>query len=59
MRPRLRPGPGRGRASLILYVGHEQSDDVWVLDTSDHSVVAQIPVGRKPIDVVYVSGVGR
>ncbi|MBI3964177.1 MAG: hypothetical protein HY329_00970 [Chloroflexi bacterium] len=37
-----------------LYVGHERSNDVWVLNTADHAIVGKVPVGKKPIDVVYV-----
>jgi YVTN family beta-propeller protein len=37
-----------------LYVGHERTSDVWVLDTTALDAVAIIPVGEKPIDVVYV-----
>ncbi|MBI4589447.1 MAG: hypothetical protein HY725_11455 [Candidatus Rokubacteria bacterium] len=36
----------------ILYVGHEVSNDVAVVDTTIDRVVATIPVGKRPIDVV-------
>ncbi len=35
-----------------LYVGHEISNDVAVVDTTTDTVVATIPVGKRPIDVV-------
>lgn len=36
----------------FLYVGHEVSNDVAVVDTATDQVVATIPVGKRPIDVV-------
>ncbi len=36
----------------FLYVGHEISNDVAVVDTATDAVVATIPVGKRPIDVV-------
>jgi YVTN family beta-propeller protein len=36
-----------------IYIGHEVSDDVAVVDTAADRVVATIPVGKRPIDVVY------
>ena len=36
----------------FLYVGHEVSNDVAVIDTATDQVVATIPVGKRPIDVV-------
>ncbi len=36
----------------FLYVGHEVSNDVAVIDTATDRVVATIPVGKRPIDVV-------
>jgi len=36
----------------FLYVGHEVSNDVAVIDTATDRVVAAIPVGKRPIDVV-------
>jgi len=35
--------------SGTIYVSHEVSNDVWALDASDGKVIAQIPVGKKPI----------
>ena len=36
----------------FLYVGHEVSNDVAVVETATDQVVATIPVGKRPIDVV-------
>lgn len=36
----------------FLYVGHEVSNDVAVVDTATDKVAATIPVGKRPIDVV-------
>ncbi len=35
-----------------LYIGHTKSNDLKVLDTGTNTVLATIPVGRKPIRVV-------
>lgn len=35
--------------SGAVYVSHEVTNDVWVIDASDGKVIAQIPVGKKPI----------
>jgi YVTN family beta-propeller protein len=35
-----------------LFVGHEASNDVRVIDTGTSQVIATVPVGRKPIRVV-------
>ncbi len=35
-----------------LYVVHETSDDLRVIDTGTNEVIASVPVGRKPIRVV-------
>lgn len=37
-----------------IYVGHEVSNEVWVIDVTTNMVLEKIPVGEKPIDVVYV-----
>ena len=37
-----------------IFVGHEISNDVWVLDAETDEVISKIPVGEKPIDIVYV-----
>jgi YVTN family beta-propeller protein len=37
-----------------IFVGHEISNDVWAIDVATDKVMAKIPVGEKPIDVVYV-----
>lgn len=36
-----------------LYVGHEVSNDVAVIDVATDAVLARIPVGKRPIDVVF------
>lgn len=36
-----------------LYMSHERSNDVRVLDTETDRIVDVIPVGKKPIDVVF------
>ncbi len=35
-----------------LYIGHTKSNDLKILDTGTNSVLATVPVGRKPIRVV-------
>jgi YVTN family beta-propeller protein len=35
-----------------LYVGHDKSNDVRILDSGSSQVLATVPVGRKPIRVV-------
>ena len=35
-----------------IYVGHETSNDLRVIDTGTSEVIATVPVGRKPIKVV-------
>ena len=37
-----------------LYVGHEKTNDVRVIDTATDKVIAIWPVGKKPIDVVFL-----
>lgn len=35
-----------------LYVGHEVSNDVVAIDTANDQVIATIPVGKRPVDLV-------
>ena len=35
-----------------VFVGHETSNDLRVVDTGTSQVIATVPVGRKPIRVV-------
>jgi YVTN family beta-propeller protein len=35
-----------------LFVVHEGSNDLWVIDTGTSQVIAKVPVGRKPLRVV-------
>lgn len=37
-----------------LYVGHEKTNDVRVIDTATNKIIATYAVGKKPIDVVYL-----
>ncbi|HBR18372.1 MAG TPA: hypothetical protein DD725_12395 [Deltaproteobacteria bacterium] len=37
-----------------IFVGHEISNEVWAIDVATDRILAKIPVGEKPIDVVYV-----
>jgi YVTN family beta-propeller protein len=37
-----------------LYVGHEKTNDVRVIDTAANTVIATYAVGKKPIDVIYL-----
>ncbi|HAG50909.1 MAG: hypothetical protein A2X87_06595 [Deltaproteobacteria bacterium GWC2_42_51] len=37
-----------------IFVGHEISNEIWAIDAATDKVLAKIPVGEKPIDVVYV-----
>lgn len=36
-----------------MYVDNENSNDVYVIDTATNQVIAIIPVGKKPIDLIY------
>ena len=35
-----------------LFVVHERTNELWVIDTGTSRVIAKVPVGRKPIRVV-------
>ena len=39
-------------AQPFAYVTHEESNDVWVIDTHTDEVVAKVPVGDRPRGVV-------
>ena len=46
-------GISGNRDGTRLFVVHEVSNDLKVIDTGSSSVLATVPVGRKPIRVVY------
>ena len=46
-------GISNNREGTRLFVVHEISNDLKVVDTGSSSVLATVPVGRKPIRVVY------
>ena len=46
-------GISNNREGTRLFVVHENSNDLKVIDTGSSSVLATVPVGRKPIRVVY------
>jgi len=46
-------GISGNREGTRLFVVHEISNDLKVVDTGSSSVLATVPVGRKPIRVVY------
>jgi YVTN family beta-propeller protein len=46
-------GISNNREGTRLFVVHETSNDLKVIDTGSSSVLATVPVGRKPIRVVY------
>jgi len=46
-------GISGNREGTRLFVVHENSNDLKVIDTGSSSVLATVPVGRKPIRVVY------
>jgi YVTN family beta-propeller protein len=46
-------GISNNREGTRLFVVHEVSNDLKVIDTGSSSVLATVPVGRKPIRVVY------
>jgi len=46
-------GISGNREGTRLFVVHEISNDMKVIDTGSSSVLATVPVGRKPIRVVY------
>ncbi|HKA62301.1 MAG TPA: cytochrome D1 domain-containing protein [Methylomirabilota bacterium] len=46
-------GISGNREGTRLFVVHEISNDLKVIDTGSSSVLATVPVGRKPIRVVY------
>src|SRR6185369_5836818 len=46
-------GISGNREGTRLFVVHEVSNDLKVVDTGSSSVLATVPVGRKPIRVVY------
>jgi YVTN family beta-propeller protein len=46
-------GISGNREGTRLFVVHEASNDLKVIDTGSSSVLATVPVGRKPIRVVY------
>jgi YVTN family beta-propeller protein len=46
-------GISNNREGTRLFVVHEGSNDLKVIDTGSSSVLATVPVGRKPIRVVY------
>jgi YVTN family beta-propeller protein len=46
-------GISGNREGTRLFVDHEVSNDLKVIDTGSSSVLATVPVGRKPIRVVY------
>jgi YVTN family beta-propeller protein len=35
-----------------LYVGHQDSNDLWVIDSGTNQVIGTVPLGHKPIRVV-------
>jgi YVTN family beta-propeller protein len=49
-------GISGNREGTRLFVVHEVSNDLKVIDTGSSSVLATVPVGRKPIRVVYHGG---
>src|SRR5688572_6026732 len=52
------PRPAADDASSLIYVSNEDSNDISVIDTRTDSVVATIPVGRRPRGIL-VSPDGR
>lgn len=46
-------GISNNREGTRLFVVHETSNDLKVIDAGSSSVLATVPVGRKPIRVVY------
>ena len=46
-------GISSNREGTRVFVVHENSNDLKVIDTGSSSVLATVPVGRKPIRVVY------
>jgi YVTN family beta-propeller protein len=46
-------GISNNREGTRLFVVHEISNDLKIIDTGSSSVLAAVPVGRKPIRVVY------
>ena len=46
-------GISNNREGTRLFVVHETSNDLKIIDTGSSSVLATVPVGRKPIRVVY------
>jgi YVTN family beta-propeller protein len=46
-------GISNNREGTRVFVVHEISNDLKVIDTGSSSVLATVPVGRKPIRVVY------
>jgi YVTN family beta-propeller protein len=46
-------GISNNREGTRLFVVHEISNDLKIIDTGSSSVLATVPVGRKPIRVVY------
>ncbi len=46
-------GISNNREGTRLFVVHEISNDMKVIDTGSSSLLATVPVGRKPIRVVY------
>jgi YVTN family beta-propeller protein len=46
-------GISANREGTRLFVVHENSNDLKVIDAGSSSVLATVPVGRKPIRVVY------
>ncbi len=42
-----------------VFVSHYDTNDVWVISDSTNTVVASIPVGFEPTDLVYDSGRGE
>ena len=49
-------GVWANREGTRVYAVHEVSNDLRVLDTGTSQVIATVPVGRKPIRVVYHGG---
>ena len=46
-------GAVRASASPFAYTSNQYSNDVTVTDTATNTVLATVPVGRKPIRVVF------
>lgn len=49
-------GAWANREGTRVYAVHEVSNDLRVIDTGTSQVIATVPVGRKPIRVVYHGG---